>query len=82
MSVRHPVVHTISCSTALIGVVKCEHLGLKGRSIPHMKLPLFYKKKKKKREATPDYTLGACNPILLFSTSMKQTWKLEKSLTF
>jgi hypothetical protein len=31
-------------STALIGVEKSGQLGLKGRSIPHMELLLFYKK--------------------------------------
>jgi hypothetical protein len=33
-------------STTLIGVMKGGQLGLKGRSIPHMALPLFYKKGK------------------------------------
>jgi hypothetical protein len=33
-------------SVAFIGVVKCEELGLKGRSILDMELPLFYKKGK------------------------------------
>jgi hypothetical protein len=46
MTVGHLVVHTINNSTALIGVVKGRRLGLKGRSIPHMELPLFYKKGK------------------------------------
>jgi hypothetical protein len=46
-------------SAALIGVVKGGQLGLKGRSIPHMELPHFYKK----GEATPNYILGACNPV-------------------
>jgi hypothetical protein len=45
-------------STAFIGVIKGGQLGLKGRSIPHMELLLFYK-----REAIPDCTLGACNPV-------------------
>jgi hypothetical protein len=44
MTVGHLVVHTMNNSTALIGVVKGGQLGLKGRSIPHMELLLFYKK--------------------------------------
>jgi hypothetical protein len=47
-------------STALIGVVKSGQLGLKGRSIPHMELLLFYKISEK---------------ISLFSTSMKHARK-------
>jgi hypothetical protein len=46
MTVGYPVVHTINNFTALTGVIKGEQLGLKGRSIPHLELPLFYKKDK------------------------------------
>jgi hypothetical protein len=46
MTVGHPVVHTMNNSTAFIGVVKGRQLGLKGRSIPHVELLLFYKKEK------------------------------------
>jgi hypothetical protein len=46
MTVEHLVVHTMNDSTILIGVVKGGQLGLKGRSIPNMKLPLFYKRGK------------------------------------
>jgi hypothetical protein len=36
-----------------------------------------------KRKATPDCTLGACNPVnFSISTSMKQAGKLGKSLAF
>jgi hypothetical protein len=58
ITVGHPVVHTINNSTVPVGVVKCGQLSLKGRSIPHMKLLLFYKKK----EATPTTLLV---PIIL-----------------
>jgi hypothetical protein len=34
--VEHPVVCTMNNSTALMGVVKGTHLGLKGSSIPYM----------------------------------------------
>jgi hypothetical protein len=43
MTVEHPVVCTVNNTTAFIGVMKGGQLGLKGRSIPHIKLPLFYK---------------------------------------
>jgi hypothetical protein len=46
MTVGHPVVCTVNNTTAFIGVMKGGQLGLKGRSIPHMALPLFYKKGK------------------------------------
>jgi hypothetical protein len=60
ITVGHPVVHPMNNSTALIGVVKSGQLGLKGRSIPHMELLLFYKISEK---------------ISLFSTSMKHARK-------
>jgi hypothetical protein len=46
ITVGHSVVYTMNKPTALIGVVKGEQLDLKERSIPHMELPLFYKKGK------------------------------------
>jgi hypothetical protein len=44
VTVGHLVAHTINNSIAFTGVVKGGQLGLKGKAIPHMKLPLFYKK--------------------------------------
>jgi hypothetical protein len=46
MTVGHLVVGTLNNSTTLIGIIKGEQLDLKGRSTPHMELPLFYKKMK------------------------------------
>jgi hypothetical protein len=53
MTVEHPVVHTMNDSTILIGVVKGGQLGLKGKSTPNMKLPLFYKKGKQPHQEPP-----------------------------
>jgi hypothetical protein len=39
-------------------VMKGGQLSLKGRSIPHIQLPLFYKK-----GSNPDCTLAACSPV-------------------
>jgi hypothetical protein len=61
-------------STILIGVVKGGQLGLKGRSIPNMKLPLFYK-----REKQPDSILGACKPVNFAIFKLNEAvWKVGK----
>jgi hypothetical protein len=39
-------------------VIKGGQLSLKGRSIPHIQLPFFYKK-----GSNPDCTLAACSPV-------------------
>jgi hypothetical protein len=75
MTVGHPVVRTMNNSIALIGVIKRWATWLKGKvHTSHGTAALL-----QKRKATPNCTLGACNPVNFTIFNLNETgWEVGK----